>query len=138
MLTADLSVTDNGTGLTNVGGAGALTFALVANPADGSTLRRVAATASTTPQEIAISHSTSGKGLTKRNRTLVKATHTVVNVDTTTTGGVAPSASVYIVFDYPPNLSAHITDQIKKNLAGQIIGVIQPSGALAKLFNLES
>lgn len=137
MLTADLSVTDNGS-VTNIGGVGALTFALVSSLLNGANKRRVAATAGTTPQEIDISHSQSGKGFSLRTRTLIKATQTFANADTSTTGGIIPSVSAYIVIDRPMNMGAIVTDQIVKNLAGQLIGVLVPSGQFAKLLNLES
>jgi hypothetical protein len=137
MLPSDLTVIDNAS-VTNIGGAGSLTFAQVFSDLTGSVRRRVAATAGTTPQVIDLSHSQSGKGYGLRTRTLIKATYTAANVDTTTTGGIVPSASAYLVLDRPMNMGAIITDQILKNLVGQVIGVLVPSGQFAKILNLES
>lgn len=140
MLTADLSVTDNGTP-TNVGALGAKTYALVANPSSGATKRRVAATANTTPQVLSVSHSVSGKGFQQRCRTVVRVDYSDLTADLTQetgTNGEVPKVSAYCVIDRPIISDGVITDAIVQNQVGAVIGVLLGSGNMAKLLNQEA
>lgn len=137
MLTADLSVTDNGTP-TNIGAQGAKTYALVANPASGATKRRIAATAATTPEELSISSALSGKGYSQRVRTVVRRDFRDLTTNVDDTGGVIPSASAYLVVDYPVNSGGVVTTTVVKNLIGAVIGVLLGAGNIDKLLNQES
>jgi hypothetical protein len=139
MLTADLSVTDNAASQTLPGGAGALTFAQVTGTGNSSQIvRRVAATSNSTPQTLTIGHELKGVGFNARVRTLVKADQRHIATDIADTGGVTPSASVYLVIDRPVQSGGAITDQIIKNLVGQICAVVVTTGQLAKLLNQEA
>lgn len=137
MLTADLSVTDNGTP-TNVGALGAKTYAMVANPSSGATKRRVAATANTTPQELSVSHTVSGTGFSQRCRTLVRHDYRDISADPENTGGEVPRISAYVVIDRPLNSGGVITDAIVQNSVGAVIGTLLGSGNMAKLLNQEA
>jgi hypothetical protein len=138
MLTSDLTVVDNQGSVTLPGGAGSLTFALVAGGGGTSSLRRVAATANTTPQELRISHTEVGKGFARRLRSLIQARITKNDAVLTSTGGIVPSISVSLTIDRPMNMGVYVTDQNVKDLLGQVFDVVTRSGQLAKLFNQES
>lgn len=136
MLTADLSVTDNGTP-TNIGALGAKTYALVANPTSGATKRRIAATVNSTPQELSVSHTVSGSGFKQRVRTLVRQDYRDIATGYATEG-VVPAVSAYIVIDRPLFSDGAITDAIVMNSIGAVIGAVLGSGNIAKLLNQEA
>jgi hypothetical protein len=136
MLTADLVVTDSGTA-TKPGAVGAKTFSLV-GPQGEKNLRRIAATATTTPEECIIAHSISGAGFKKRIRSQVRFDIRFNNADTSLTGGVIPSASGYFVLDRPEQSAGIITDAVLQTLAGRVIDVLTVSGQFAKLLNTEA
>jgi hypothetical protein len=138
MLTADLTVLDNHAGLTLQGSLGSKVYAQVAALLANSTLRRIAATASTTPQELTIGHSfTGGTGFKQRIRSVVRTSYRKVDQDTTLTDGVIPSMSTQLVIDRPVQSAGAITDTITINTLMALIDVVLTSGQLAKLLNQE-
>lgn len=137
MLNADLVVTDSGTA-TKPGVLGAKTFALVASLINGSSKRRIAATATSTPQEMTCGHQTSGAGVAARCRTVVRFDLTRNDVDPSLYGGKPPTASAYMVIDRPLNQGAAIATADIKNLVGQLVDAILATGQLDKLLNQES
>lgn len=140
MLTADLTVTSNGSA-TKPGGAGATVYALVSDPSTspGQVLRRVAATSTTTPQELKVAHQITGKGqFGQMRRSLVRFDLKKINVDLSTVGGVIPRASVQLVIERPVYSGGQITDAEVNTLVGSLIDVVTASGQLAKLLNAEA
>jgi hypothetical protein len=137
MLTSDLVVTDSGSA-TKPGALGAKTFALVAALINDKTLRRIAATALTTPQELSIQHTLSGTGFKQRCRTATRYDFRRLDTDTSLTGGIIPSFSVYNVIDRPVQSNGYITQAHIETGIGSLIDVFTVAGQLAKLLNLES
>lgn len=139
MLDENLTLADNAASLTNCGSTGSREFRLVAPPgADGSTLRRFAATAMTSRMEMRIAHSLTGKNWNSRTRTLVQNIFTKVDQDTDATGGVIPRATVGLTIDRPSNMGSIVTDAIVESMIGYIIAVVITAGNNEKLFNLEA
>jgi hypothetical protein len=101
-------------------------------------VRRIAATATTTRQELKIKHSERGAGYKARIRSEVRLDYQKLDQDTSLTGGVIPSESVYLVIDRPVQSGGAITDTITKNNIGAVLDVILTSGQLDKLLNLEN
>lgn len=137
MLTADLTVTSNAGSITLPGSSGATTFAQIGGGSTDAIVRRVAATANTTPQTLKTQHSVSGTGFKQRIRTLVRMDYQANNTDIADTGGVTPSASCYLVFDRPVQSGGAITDAIFKTMLGGLLHVVLASGQLDKLLNQE-
>jgi hypothetical protein len=137
MLTADLTVTDSGTA-TKPGALGAKVFALVASLVNDKTLRRIAATATTVPNEMSVQHSLTGAGFKQRCRTVVKFEIRRLDTDTSLTGGVIPSATIYQVIDRPIQSNGYITTAHLQSLQGQLTDAILASGAFDKLLNMEA
>jgi hypothetical protein len=137
MLTSDLTVTDNGSA-TKPGAAGAKTYALVASLVNDQTLRRIAATASTTPQELRVQHSMSGSGFKQRIRSVIRRDYRRLDTDLDNTGGVIPSAAAYMVIDRPVQSNGYIVAADLENMVGSVIDVLCVAGQLAKLLNLEA
>lgn len=135
MLTADLVVTDSGSA-TKPGVLGAKTFALVISDSAG-TLRRIAATALTTPQEFAIKSQFQGSGWKQRCRTAVSSSYTRIDTDTSLTGGVTPTTKVTLTIDRPVISNGYIVAADIKNLVGQVIDALTVSGQLDKILNAE-
>jgi hypothetical protein len=139
MLDENLTVTDMGTGLANVGSTGSREFRLVAPPgADGSTVRRYAPTSMTSRSELRIAHQITGKNWNQRTRTLVQKIFTKIDQDTDVTGGVIPRATVGITYDRPSNMGSIYTDAILKSEIGYILALFLTSGNIDKLINLEA
>jgi hypothetical protein len=138
MLDENLTLTDGGALGTNIGGTGSRAFALVANPLDGSALRRYAATATTDRMELLVRHALQGKGFSQRTLSNIKFTYTKVNQDTSTTGGVVPSVSASWSLNRPTNLSSITTDALCTSLSAYLVALLVGSGNMAKLYNLES
>jgi len=135
MLTSNLVVTTSGSA-TKPGATGALTFALTASPSDRS-LRRVVATALTTPQELTISHALSGTGFKNRVRSVVRYDFRRLDTDPALTGGIIPAFSFYGVLDRPVQSNGYITAAQMADGIGGVIDVFTVSGQLASLENLE-
>lgn len=135
MLTNDLVVTDNGTG-TKPGALGAKTYSLL-SVAEAKSVRRIAATALSTPQTMTISHELKGKNWAARARSLVRADIQNIGVDLASVGNIVPSAAVYLVIDRPVNTGGTLTATDVKNLVGAVLDVIMASGQLDKLLNME-
>jgi hypothetical protein len=137
MLTADLIVVDNHASLTLPGSLGSKTYAQVSDesPQNG-TLRRIAATALTTPQEISIIHQISGKGDLARVRSLIR--HRYTNFAYIDTKGNFSSMSASIVLDRPLSTAEGITSTICKDSVGALLDVILTSGQLDKILNREA
>lgn len=139
MLTADLSVTSNAGSITLPGSSGATTFAQITGTGNSSSIvRRVAATANTTPQTLTIGHTVNGTGFNQRCRSVVRMDYKAVNTDIADTGGVTPSASAYLVLDRPIQSGGAITDTVLKTLLGGLLHVLVASGQLDKLLNQEA
>lgn len=137
MLTADLSVTSNAGSITLPGSAGATTFAQVTGPLGTEIVRRVAATANTTPQTLKTSHQTKGTGFKQRVRSVVRMDYSALNTDISDTGDVVPTASCYLVLDRPLQSGGAITDTILKTMLGGLLHVLLASGQLDKILNQE-
>lgn len=139
MLDENLTLTDQGTGLANVGSTGSREYRLVApSGADGATLRRYAAGVNSTRSELRIAHQLTGKGFAQRTRTLVQKITTKVDQDTSLTGGIVPRATVGFTWDRPTNMGSIYTDAILKSEIGYILALIITSGNIDKLINLEA
>jgi hypothetical protein len=139
MLSENLTLVDNAGSLTNVGSTGSREYRLVYQPgADGSTLRRFAATANTLRSELRIAHQQVGKGFNQRTRTVVQKILTKVDQDTSLTGGVIPRSTVGLTIDRPTNMGGIVTDAILKSEVGYIIALAIVTANLDSLFNLEA
>jgi hypothetical protein len=138
MLSAALTVVDNHASLTLPGALGSKVYDQVTPANSNQTKRRIAATASTTQQELIISHQfTGGSGFHQRIRSMIRADYRDLTKDTSLTDGVVPSCSSYHIFDRPVQSASAITDVIMTNTIAVVMDVILTSGALAKLLNLE-
>jgi hypothetical protein len=138
MLSSSLTVISNQGSITLPGAEGTKSFNQVAGGTGNQVLRRIAATATTTPQEILISHQNNGTGFGRRSRSVIKATLRKENIDPSTTGNITPSASCHLVIDRPLNMGSNITDAEIKTLLGQLMDVITRSGQLDALLNQEA
>jgi hypothetical protein len=139
MLTANLNVTSNAGSITLPGNVGVTVFAQITGTGNStSILRRVSATAGTTPQTLTIGHTLAGTGFNQRLRSVVRMDYKALNTDIADTGGVTPTASFYSVLDRPIQSGGAITDAIIQNLIGGQIHVIVASGQLAQLMNQEA
>lgn len=139
MLTADLAVNASRATVTLPGSAGSLTFAQITGTGNSTSIvRRVSATANTTPQTLTIGHELKGAGFAQRCRSVVRCDYRALNTDIADTGNVTPSASAYLVIDRPIQSGGAITDAIIKNLIGQICDVLTVSGQADKLLNQEA
>lgn len=137
MLTSDLVVTDSGSA-TKPGALGAKTFALVASLVNDKTKRRIAATATTTPQECTISHTLSGTGFKQRCRSLLRFDFQRLDTDIADTGGVTPTAAAYFVLDRPIQSAGAITTAHIQSLVGWIVDTLCVAGQLDKILNMEA
>jgi len=137
MLSANLTVVDNHASLTLPGALGSKVYNQVATQIANQLLRRIAATANTTPQTLLIGHQVTGKGFAARIRSTVRANYQDLTKDLADTGGIIPSASVYNVIDRPVQSDGAITDAIITNMFGAICDVMLTSGAFAQILNQE-
>jgi hypothetical protein len=137
MLTANLTVVDSHSGLTLPGTLGSKVYNQIAGTIANQVLRRIAATANTTPQTLLIGHQLSGKGFDARIRSTVRANYQDLTKDLDLTAKVIPSASAYLVIDRPVQSDGAITDAIVTNLIAAVADVILTSGALAQILNQE-
>lgn len=137
MLSANLTVVDNHSSLTLPGALGSKVYNQVAGPSMNQIVRRIAATANTTPQTLIIGHQLSGKGFAARLRSTVRSNFQDLTKDLADVGQVIPSSSVYIVFDRPIQSDGAITDAIITNQFGAVADVLLTSGALAQFLNQE-
>jgi hypothetical protein len=138
MLTADLTVVDNHAGLTLAGALGSKVYAQVNPQSANTTLRRIAATANTTPQEMSIGHQlTGGTGYRQRIRSALRFTYRKVDQDTTLTDGVIPGMSAQFVLDRPVLSAGAISDVVLINVTMALIDVLLTSGQFAKFLNQE-
>lgn len=137
MLSANLTVVDSHSSLTLPGVLGSKVYNQVASVIANQLVRRIAATANTTPQELLIAHQVTGKGFDARIRSTVRSNYKDLTKDTADTGGVTPSCSAYMVWDRPVQSDGAITDAIITNCIAAVCDVILTSGALAQLLNQE-
>lgn len=138
MITADIVLVSNRASQTLPGSDVSDTFNQVTTTEAGTVLRRVAATASTTPQEFKISHSlTGGTGFKRRIRSVMRNQYTDLTKDTDLTGGVTPSFAWTLTLDRPVLSDSAITDTILKNALGQLMDMLLQSGNLDKFLNQE-
>jgi hypothetical protein len=138
MLDANLTVVDSHSSLTLPGALGSKVYNQVVSVDPSQSIRRIAATATTTRQELLIKHTQKGTGFNARIRTEVRVDYKKLDQDTTLTGGVVPSESIYLVIDRPLQSGGAITDTVTKNNVGACLDVVLTSGALDKLLNLEN
>lgn len=138
MLSSSLTVISNQASVTLPGAVGSKSFAQVAGGTGNQVLRRIAATATTTPEEILISHQETGKGLQRRTQSVIKAMLRKENADLSTTGGIIPSAEAYLVIRRPIGLGTVITDAEVKTLIGEVLDVVTRAGQLDAILNLEA
>jgi hypothetical protein len=98
---------------------------------DSRSVSRVAATATTTPETVTISHVVSGSGLSIADRHLVR-------LDKTFTDPIAGvvTLSAYMVLQVPRGTSV-VTLQEIKDCVGRLLALEQASGALDKILNRE-
>lgn len=134
MLTADQTLVSNRASQTLPGSDASDVFVQVATNEPGTVLRRVTATALTTPQELRVIQAlTGGNGFKRRRRTVVRNTITDLTADPADTGDIVPSASVSLTIDGPVNSGGAITDTMLKNMLGQIMDLFLISGQCDKL-----
>jgi hypothetical protein len=138
MLAEDLTIVDNGALGTNIGSTGSRAFARVFSTLDGTTQRRYAAGANTDRMEFLIRHSQTGKGFAARTLSNIKWTYTKVNQDTSTTGGIIPTASVNWSLNRPTNMASITTDALMTSLTAYLVALLTTSGNMARFYNLES
>lgn len=137
MLTADLVVVDNHSSLTLPGSLGSKTYAQVFDGSSSEeTLRRVAATATTTPQEILVRHQIISKGDLSRVRTQVR--HRYTNYAFIDSKGNFASMSASFVLDRPLSTAEGITTANCTDSIGALLDVLLTSGQLTKLLNREA
>lgn len=138
MITADITLVANRAAQTLPGSDAGDVFNQVATVEPGTTLRRVAATAATTPQELKVTHTeTGGTGFKRRYRSVVRNVFTDNTTDPAETGDVVPSVALTLTLDRPANSGGAITDVIIKNLLGQVMDFLLISGNLDKFLNRE-
>jgi hypothetical protein len=137
MLTANLTVVDSHSGLTLPGALGSKVYNQIAGTVNNQVVRRIAATANTTPQTLIIGHQLTGKGFDARIRSTVRMNYLDLTKDLDLTGKVIPSSSVYLVIDRPVQSDGAITDAIITNQVGGVCDVFLTSGALAQILNQE-
>jgi hypothetical protein len=137
MLSANLTVVDSHSSITLPGVLGSKVYNQVASTIANQIVRRIAATANTTPQTILIGHQVTGKGFAARIRSTVRANYSDLTKDLSEVGGIIPSASAYTVIDRPVQSDGAITDAIITNLVGAMCDVFLTSGALAQILNQE-
>jgi hypothetical protein len=136
MLNNDLTVTPSGAG-TKSGTLTAKVFALVASLVNNKTLRRISATALTTPQEVSVQHSLTGTGFKARVRTAIRYDYRDLTQDTTQTAGVVPSFAVYLVIDRPVQSAGKITEALIKDGVGALQDITMSGTQLTQLLNME-
>lgn len=138
MLNTTLTVNSSRASVTLPGSLGTKDFVLVQGFQANKTIRRIVATATTTPQEVSIQHTYSGKGTYgQRIRTVVRADYKRLDTDVNLTGGITPSASAYLVIDRPVQSNGYITVANIKDLVGQVCDVVTVTGQLDSVLNLE-
>lgn len=137
MLSANLTVVDSHSSLTLPGTLGSKVYNQVASAIANQVLRRIAATANTTPQTLLIGHAVTGKGFAARIRSTVRSNYSDLTKDLADVGGIIPSSSAYMVIDRPVQSDGAITDAIVTNLIAAVCDVILTSGALAQILNQE-
>lgn len=138
MLAENLTVSATASGLANIGTQTGTAFNLVALGVDGSTKRRVAATAMTDRQEILIRHQITGKGWLERARMNLRVDLSKINQDVSLTGGITPSASVSVTIDRPNKMGAIMTDVAINNAVGLAIQMFLTAGNMAAFHNQEA
>lgn len=138
MLNAALTVTSNAGSITLPGSAGATVFDQITSSGGRTIVRRVAATANTTPQTLTIGHEEVGTGFKRRIRSLVKMNYADNTTDVEDTGGVVPQFQIQLVIDRPVQSGGAITDAIVTTALGGLLHVLLASGQLAKLLNQEA
>jgi len=138
MLTADQTLVDNRASVTLPGSLGSLVFAQVTGPSGQKIVRRIAATANTTPNTLTVSHALSGTGFKQRCRSLIRMDFERRDTDVAVTGNVVPSLSAYIVMDRPIQSGGFITVAHIKTMIGQLTDLLTVSGNLDKIINQEA
>lgn len=136
MLATTLTVVSNRASVTLPGATSTKDFPLIVGPAGNSTLRRIAATASATPETIRIAHAQSGAGFNRRFQTLIEAKIECINANLSNTDGVVPWASVQTKINRPVVSAEVITEAMVKTLIGQTMDVIIQN--MTALLNLEA
>lgn len=139
MLSSDQTIVSNRSSVTLPGSAASTVFAQITGPGGQRILRRVAATANTTPTTLTIGHEFTGKvGYAQKLSSMVKCDYRVLNVDPDLTGGIVPVCEVYTVIRRPVLSGGAITDSILSMCVGSVCDILTVSGNLAKLLNQEA
>lgn len=137
MLTQDQTLTANRSAQTLPGSTASTVFAQITNSGE-KIVRRVSATANTTPETIEIGHQVVGQGFNKRIRTMIKYSRVYNNTDTADTGGVTPSFACHWVLDRPVQSGGAVTTAHLKDALGYLMDLLLQSGQLDKLLNQEA
>jgi len=137
MLTQDQTLSANRAAQTLPGSTASTVFAQITNASD-KVVRRVAATANTTPETIELGHQTVGQGFNKRTRTMGKYSRVYNNTDISLTGGVTPSFTLHWVLDRPVQSGGAVTTAHIKDALGYLMDMLLQSGQLDKILNQEA
>lgn len=127
MFTNDIALNPTSFGGANVN----QTYALVGWGGDSSSIRRVAATAATTPETLTVSHRQAKDGSVKVDQHMVRLDEVLSDP---VLGTVKHSA--WLVLRIPSGTTV-VTSQRIKDLVGRLIAFEQAVGALDKLVNSE-
>jgi hypothetical protein len=137
MLSANLTLTSNGTG-TKPGSTGALAFVQIATALNNQTVRRVVATATTTPQLMTIGHQHGKTGWKERIRSVFRYDFSRKDTDASLTGGIIPAFSFYAVLDRPVVSNGYITTAHMKDGIGYTLDALMQSGNIDNFLNEET
>lgn len=98
---------------------------------DTSTIRRVSATANTTPETLTVSHRQTKAGVVTTNQHMIRVD---ISLTDPILGQVVVSA--WLVIRVPLGTTI-VTDQVIKDQVGRLLAFEQSAGALAKILNSE-
>lgn len=139
MLSSDLALVSNRASQTLPGSAASTTFAQITGSGSSQAIvRRVAATALTTPQTFTISHENRGTGFNQRLRTLIQNKRVYNNTDLADTGGVVPSFTWNLTLDRPVNSGGVVTEAHLLDALGQLMDSLLISGNLTRILSQEA
>lgn len=142
MLNANLTVTPTGSKTSPAVGA-ARVYNLVSSTG-GNTVRRIASTTNNKPESLDISHIESGKGVSRRRRSVIQ--FRIETLDDTFPEGsgnrvIVPSMRAYLVLDRPLHYdvaNAVGLNVTAKELIGSLIDTVCVPGQLDQFLNAES
>lgn len=137
MLTSNLTLVSSGTPGAKPGATGSKVFTLVATPVTNLSLRRITATAATTPQVLSIGHTHSKSGFAERVRSVIRYDFTRNDTDPAVTGGIVPSFGFYTVLDRPVRSNGYITSAHIYDGIGWVADHLLVSGNVDAMLNEE-